>query len=102
MAEKEINDAGKKLEEAINKEFPRRGEWDIRNLLREENYVEIKILLSNQISVQDINPGWLVGMIKGGNTLENILQYAEEASAKQKRINQLIADCRSLQDLGRK
>ena len=101
MTEK-IEKAKRELEEAINKEFPRRGEWDIGNLLREENYVEIKILLGPQISYQNISPAWLIERIEDGYTLEMVLEHAKEANAKQERINQLNADCRNLQDLCRK
>ena len=95
-----IEDAKRELEEPINKEFPRLEEGLRR--LEDDKFDDLAILLIKEVSAQNINPGWLVGMIKGGVSIEDILKHAEEANAKQKRINQLITNCYKLQDLCRK
>jgi len=104
MATKEkIENKKKQLEEAIDKEFPRRSEWDIRRLLKEGNVVDIKILLMKQMSYQNISPAWLIEHIeKNGYTIEMVFEHAKEAKAKQERIHRLILMCAEIQSLDRK
>ena len=96
----EIEKAKRTLEKAIEKEFPRLEEGLRR--LEDDKFDDLEILLIKEVSAQNISPKLLILMINSGNSVEDILSYAEEAEGKKLRINQLIADCCKLQDLCRK
>ena len=101
MATKEeIREAKRKLEEAINKEFPRPEQE--RRFLEENRFDDLAILLTSKAMGQNISPKLLITMINSGNNIGDILKYAKEAEGKKLRINQFIADCYNLQDLCRK
>lgn len=100
VTREEIEEKKKKLDEVIEKEFfAHRSEWDIKGLLREKKYCDIKIILSGQIVCQSIQPEWLIKRIEKGATIEQVLEYAKEAQAKIGRIYELIGMCTSVQRL---
>jgi len=100
VTEEEINDAKKKLEDAINREFAR-PEGESR-FLEENRFDDLAILLTSEVSRQNIHPAWLIKRIENGCSLEDVLEHAKEANNRKERINQLIAACYKLQDLCRK